>query len=234
MNGRIWRHALRLLLGVIVIVAGAVSARADDHSDKPCRQAEGDTVKACFDKEDGELRILCDGAKCKRSEIAISWNRQGPAGPQGLKGDPGDPGAPGAPGMKGDPGDPGVPGAPGMKGDPGDPGAPGMKGDPGDPGAPGDPGPPGVSGLERVSISSHSNSDRHKHAFAPCPTGKKVVGGGAQVFIANDPAADAPIGIMTSFPSAMLDGWAASAQEMVDTDVDWFVTAYALCANVAP
>ena len=39
---------------------------------------------------------------------------------------------------------------------------------------------PGVSGLERVDASTSSSSANSKSVVATCPSGKKVIGGGAQ------------------------------------------------------
>jgi hypothetical protein len=90
----------------------------------------------------------------------------------------------------------------------------------------------GMHGLQRVDFSSAANSDSPKKAFAKCPAGKTVIGGGAKVFIANTPTA--PVALMANFPSDALDGWAATAEEMAATDAKWFVTAFALCATVGP
>ena len=89
-----------------------------------------------------------------------------------------------------------------------------------------------VGGLERVTFSSVSNSDAQKKAFAKCPSGKKAIGGGAQVFIAG--SATGPVALKASFPSDVLDGWAATAEEMVPTDLKWFVNVFAICATVTP
>lgn len=90
----------------------------------------------------------------------------------------------------------------------------------------------GIRGLERVTFSSLANSTSPKKAFAKCPAGKKVISGGAQVFVAGTPIA--PVALMANFPSDTLDGWAATAEEMGATDAKWFVTAFALCATVGP
>ena len=87
----------------------------------------------------------------------------------------------------------------------------------------------GVRGLERVAFSSASNSEAQKKAFAKCPSGKKVIGGGAQIFIAG--SATGPVALKASFPSDVLDGWAATAEEMVPTDLNWFVNTFAICAT---
>jgi hypothetical protein len=90
----------------------------------------------------------------------------------------------------------------------------------------------GVRGLERVDFSSKADSLSPKKAFAKCPSGKKVISGGAKVFIASQ--ASGPVALKANFPSETLDGWAATAEEMVPTEAKWFVTAFALCAPVAP
>lgn len=90
----------------------------------------------------------------------------------------------------------------------------------------------GIRGLERVNFSSSANNTSPKKAFAKCPAGKKVIGGGARVFIAG--TATAPVALMANFPSDTLDGWAATAEAMGATDAKWFLTAFALCATVGP
>jgi type VI protein secretion system component Hcp len=72
-----------------------------------------DTIHGCYSKSKGNLRIA---SSCKRTETAITWNKQGPRGLTGAQGAQGIPGAPGTPGAKGDPGPQGVPGADGKDG----------------------------------------------------------------------------------------------------------------------
>lgn len=153
--------------------------------------AGNNTIQACYQKENGQLRISSSG-QCRPSELPLSWNMQGPKGDKGDKGDPGE------------------------------------KGDKGDTG---DTGPAGISGLERFDYSTKANSDSPKHVFAKCKHGS-VVGGGAQIFIAGK--ANALVALKTSQPDKTLNGWAATAEETVATDAKWFITAFALCANVAP
>ena len=47
-------------------------------------------------------------------------------------------------------------------------------------GLPGPKGAPGVSGLERVDAATSSSSANSKSVVATCPSGKRVIGGGAQ------------------------------------------------------
>jgi hypothetical protein len=46
-------------------------------------RASDSTIRGCFKKKKGTLRIVAAGKGCKKSERAISWNQQGPAGQQG-------------------------------------------------------------------------------------------------------------------------------------------------------
>ena len=112
-------------------------------------------------------------------------------------------------------------------------GTQGPKGDKGDKGDTGNPGPPGMHGLERVDYSSSADSGAlEKKAFAQCPPGKKVISGGAKIFVAGN--ANLPVALKASFPSDALDGWAATAEATPTSDAatpKWFVTAFAICAG---
>lgn len=123
------------------------------------------TVYGCYHKSDGHLRRVVSPTECRKEEIAIAWNIQGPKGekgdtgvqgppgPQGLKGDTGPQGTPGVQGAKGEKGDSGVQGqqgTPGLTGDKGDTGSPGTKGDKGDAGATGASGPAGPAGPQGI------------------------------------------------------------------------------------
>jgi hypothetical protein len=59
----------------------------------------------CYQKEEGNLRVVDDaGESCRSSEVAISWSQtgpQGPAGPTGPQGPQGEKGDDGADGVSG-------------------------------------------------------------------------------------------------------------------------------------
>ena len=61
------------------------------------------TIHGCYQKNSGNLRVVESASDCRNSELAITWNQQGPqgatgaTGPQGPKGDKGDPGNEGSP-----------------------------------------------------------------------------------------------------------------------------------------
>jgi hypothetical protein len=101
-------------------------------------------INGCYQKENGQLRVVAEGSTCRGSELAISWNQQGLKGEAGAAGAQGEKGDTGPQGPKGDPG---ANGAKGDKGDQGEPGAAGPIGPAGGKGEKGDPGPQGIQGL---------------------------------------------------------------------------------------
>lgn len=107
-------------------------------------------------------------------------------------------------------------------------GAVGPAGPAGAAGRTGPTGPVGVSAEELVTGDSSSNSNTVKSRSVSCPSGKKVVGGGAAVNVTSNSLA-----ITRSSPSADLTTWTAEAQETAAFAGNWKVTVYAVCANVA-
>ena len=96
-------------------------------------------------------------------------------------------------------------------------------------GVPGPKGAPGVSGLERVDASTSSSSANSKSVVATCPSGKRVIGGGAQ---ATGSGAN-KVSINQNFPDSAGNKWNAQAVEVVSTGQSWQLQSYALCANVS-
>jgi hypothetical protein len=60
------------------------------------------TLRACANEE-GVIRLLKAGKKCKKGQKAVSWNQEGPAGARGAAGPAGATGAAGAAGAAGAP-----------------------------------------------------------------------------------------------------------------------------------
>jgi hypothetical protein len=89
-------------------------------------------------------------------------------------------------------------------------------------------GPVGVSAEQFVTSDSGTNSNTVKSTTATCPSGKKVLGGGAAVNTTTNTLA-----ITRSSPTGDGTGWTAEAQETAAFAGNWRVTAYAVCANVA-
>ncbi len=48
----------------------------------PCYGADG-LIYGCYQKNNGQLRIVNKTSECRPSEVAISWNQIGPPGPAG-------------------------------------------------------------------------------------------------------------------------------------------------------
>jgi hypothetical protein len=93
----------------------------------------------------------------------------------------------------------------------------------------GAPGAPGVSGLQRVDAVSGSSSSGSKTVAVNCPSGKRVVGGGARV----TGGGAGRVSITENYPDSDGVKWNARAAEVVGTPAAWELQAYALCANVA-
>jgi len=58
--------------------------------------AADNVISGCYNKTNGQLRIVVSGNACLNSELPISWNQGGAQGPQGLQGPKGDPGPAGS------------------------------------------------------------------------------------------------------------------------------------------
>jgi hypothetical protein len=108
-------------------------------------------------------------------------------------------------------------------------GPPGPQGPAGPRGLPGPKGQPGVSGLERVDASTALSSSNTKSVVATCPSGKRVVGGGAQ---ATGSGAN-KVSINQNFPDSAGNKWNANGVEVVATAASWALSAYALCVSVS-
>jgi hypothetical protein len=90
-------------------------------------------------------------------------------------------------------------------------------------------GPPGIAGLERRDVVTPSSSANTKTLSAVCPTGKRVIGGGARV----TGSGVADVTINESFPDSDGTKWNATARESDATIGSWVLQVYALCATVA-
>jgi len=97
----------------------------------------------------------------------------------------------------------------------------------GDKGEKGDQGPPGLAGREVVSASTTTDSTDFRSITATCPAGKVAIGGGAGVDLFVVAA------VTASIPSGT-NAWRASAIEPTPSASAWRLTAYVVCARVAP
>lgn len=80
-------------MALVLAVSGGAYAATGGFS-------SGGTLHACVNEE-GVIRLIKPGKKCKRGQTAVSWNQTGPAGAPGATGAMGAAGAPGTPGAKG-------------------------------------------------------------------------------------------------------------------------------------
>ncbi len=181
--------ALTVVLAVVMVAAVAVAAGDGE---------ETQHYTGCL-RADGEIRHVAIGntplRDCKKNEVQITWNAQGPPGEKGDKGDTGAQGVQGEQGLQGDQGIQGIQGESGAKGDKGDRGDTGEQGPQGEQGPPGaqgvqgEQGPPGISGYQVVwdgftcnaSISPIGNILGNECSYqVACPAGKLAIGGGAE------------------------------------------------------
>ena len=87
----------------------------------------------------------------------------------------------------------------------------------------------GITGLVRVQATSPPENDfvATKEVDAVCPTGKKVLGGGYGYLFGGDTVTPRLNG-----PFLDLSAWKVSGTNTEGTD--WRLTAFAICADVAP
>lgn len=108
----------------------------------------------------------------------------------------------------------------------------GAIGPPGPVGPRGEAGLPGVAGLIAVSVSSGTDSSSPKTATVACPSGKRVLGGGATI-VGGGPGGPA---VTQSQPvggaATTVNAWTAAAEELGAYAASWRLIAYAVCATV--
>ena len=84
----------------------------------------------------------------------------------------------------------------------------------------------------RTVAQSDETSLNHKTQTVACPSGKVPVGGGARI--------DRVSGSFVTVPEVALDrsepsdtGWAATAHEVIPTDLPWNLLTFVICADAA-
>ena len=100
-------------------------------------------------------------------------------------------------------------------------------GPPGPPGPAGPAGPtgaPGLSAVERVEVTSATNSTSIRTASLGCPSGKRLIGGGARLN-----GGLPQVALQSSFPDND-NVFTASAREITGTSSSWSLTVFAACA----
>jgi len=118
----------------------------------------------------------------------------------------------------------------GPKGDKGDPGPMGIQGEQGPQGT------PGVSGYEVVRDETPFNSDPIKVVTVQCPDGKRVLGGGVEIFPGFAPNGGlrmAPVAITRNVPIPPdYEAWTATAMEITPDNGNWSLIVFVACGNV--
>ena len=210
------------------LAAGAVAALIIGLLGGSITSASGDLVFACVNNSSGTIKIITADdadaaeAQCPSNSYFLQWNKEGPQGPQGPQGDVGPQGPQGDQGIQGETGATGATGPQGIQGETGATGATGPQGIQG---------VPGLSGWERVTASSPTNSTNDKTISVSCSApGMVVLGGGWQINASADISA---VTTIESYPSND-NTWVASASEdSLNSNATWSVTVYAICAMVA-
>ena len=103
----------------------------------------------------------------------------------------------------------------------------GPQGPAGPTGAQGPAGTNGVSGIQIVTQTSSTNSAK-SNITATCPTGKTLIGGGADTSNADAWVTNSGPGTVTSGKAST---WVADADERNSIASPWTLTVYAICAT---
>jgi hypothetical protein len=155
--------ALHLPWLLALAALGILVAVATDTAEARSLVAADGTIHGCANKRSGALRVVSAKRHCRRGEIALTFQEQGPTG---AAGSPGPAGAPGQQGPRGETGSPGTQGLAGptgplgpigprgTQGATGQTGATGQEGDQGPTGPTGDTGAQGIQGPTGLTGST--------------------------------------------------------------------------------
>jgi Collagen triple helix repeat (20 copies) len=164
--------------GGLALAAGGVAVASDG-----IPGSDG-VIHGCYQKNNGELRVVPEGSSCRNDELGLTWNRQGPTGPTGptgAVGHTGPTGSAGATGATGPTGPSGATGDTGPTGATGPTGPTGVTGDTGPTGAAGDTGPTGATGPTGPSGAGATTVS----STVPLGTTAAVAGSGGVTVVVN-------------------------------------------------
>lgn len=85
----------------LVIALSAVAALAGGIAVAASIPAADGTITGCYHKNNGQLRVVESATQCNPSELALTWQQEGPEGPQGPQGPVGPQGPAGPQGAAG-------------------------------------------------------------------------------------------------------------------------------------
>jgi len=168
------RGRLTWFVGAAFLVCAGVAAGAATIIPGP-----GGTITGCYQKVNGQLRVVDSATDCHPSENVLTWNQQGPKGATGATGATGPTGAKGATGPTGPKGATGAAGATGPKGATGATGATGPTG----------------PGVRTISGFVYSDGSTYGSGF----TVTKLENGHYYL--------DFPLAAFTNFPAVATSGW---------------------------
>ena len=195
---------------VLAAAAGALATTALAGGVAWAAIPSGNLIDACYQKVEGQLRVIDSTETCRPSELPISWNQVGQQGPQGLQGPKGDTGETGATGPQGPQGEPGPQGERGLQGEQGPAGRTVPDTDtyhiP-------------LFVFEETEIGGNSEGE----VIAACPSGTKVMGGGFTNM--------GDLNILASEPAAAGSGWRVYAKNHRILPGTWTFGAWAICAS---
>jgi hypothetical protein len=212
---RLPRRRLLLVALPLVLVTGVALAAQPGG-----RRPSNAVINACVKKKDGRVRVVAAAASCRRDELPLAWNGQGPAGPAGPAGRAGATGPAGAAGPKGDPGARGATGAAGAAGRAGPTGAQGPAG-------------PALSALENLNgVGCHAGGHAGTVAVTYDASGVATItcstsgGGGSSTLRVNELMTGATGAAANEFVEIVNTGTAAA-------DISGFRLAYRSSAGTS-
>ena len=155
----------------IVVVGAVVSAMAISAGVAFAIPDESGAIQGCYQKNNGQLRVVNGAADCRPSELPLSWSQTGPAGATGAAGPAGPTGSTGPQGPSGPTGPEGPAGATGATGPAGETGATGPAGPQGTTGTTGPAGPSGATGPQGPPGADATITPHEESRVLTLPTG---------------------------------------------------------------
>jgi collagen triple helix repeat protein len=100
----------RILIAAAVIAVVCSGSAVAFAAGKLSIPGSNGIINGCYNRTNGNLRVVAAAGACRHPELPVSWNQTGPQGPAGPQGPTGATGATGATGPQGPAGPAGAPG----------------------------------------------------------------------------------------------------------------------------